>query len=417
MSTKSYLVCRNQVFYYRLKVPTDLRHLIPAVEIKKSLKTKEIDKARSLAASMGYKVHAAFVQLRTGMLSEQQVKEIVSRLLSKKGHNDSATLSSVIDEYVERNERSWTQKTRLEIIASYKLILQIMGNLRLDVLTRQHMINLRNVLLQLPANLQKIYPNKKIDEVLKMPNIVPMSISSVNKHLSRISSLLRFSVLDGHSSVNYAEGLQLQQPIRSDEERKPYSSEDIRNILNALPKDSKRLDRYWIPVIGLYSGMRLDEICQLHLEDVEVLGHIACFNINDDGDKKLKNKASKRIIPVHPKLLELGFMKYVENIRRSEIDRLWPNLIRKRDGYSHDFGKWFQRFNRKHVTKDKAKVFHSFRHVVADTLKQAGVQEIVISEILGHANDSMTMSRYGKRYQPKVLLEALMHLDYGVQDK
>jgi hypothetical protein len=47
-------------------------------------------------------------------------------------------------------------------------------------------------------------------------------------------------------------------------------------------------------------------------------------------------------------------------------------------------------------------------------LKQAGIQEVVIFEIMGHANDSMTMSRYGNRYQPKVLLESMMKLDYGI---
>jgi len=55
------------------------------------------------------------------------------------------------------------------------------------------------------------------------------------------------------------------------------------------------------------------------------------------------------------------------------------------------------------------------RHMVTDCMKQAGVQEIVIAEIIGHANNSMTTGRYGKRYQPKVLLEALMQLDYGVE--
>jgi integrase len=60
-------------------------------------------------------------------------------------------------------------------------------------------------------------------------------------------------------------------------------------------------------------------------------------------------------------------------------------------------------------------VFHSFRHTVTDTLKQAGVSETVIAEIVGHSNSgSMTMGRYGKRYQPKVLLEALLKLDYGI---
>jgi integrase len=56
------------------------------------------------------------------------------------------------------------------------------------------------------------------------------------------------------------------------------------------------------------------------------------------------------------------------------------------------------------------------RHTVADTLKQAGVPEVVISEILGHTHSSITSGRYGKRYQPKVLLDALMKLDYGIED-
>ncbi|HIJ80525.1 MAG TPA: tyrosine-type recombinase/integrase [Desulfuromonadales bacterium] len=60
-------------------------------------------------------------------------------------------------------------------------------------------------------------------------------------------------------------------------------------------------------------------------------------------------------------------------------------------------------------------IFHSMRHTVADTLKQAGVPEVVISEILGHTHMNITSGRYGKRYQPKVLLEALAKLDYDVK--
>lgn len=46
-------------------------------------------------------------------------------------------------------------------------------------------------------------------------------------------------------------------------------------------------------------------------------------------------------------------------------------------------------------------MFHSFRHSLADRLKQAGVQDTLISEILGHTVESVTMGRYGKRYQPR----------------
>ena len=55
------------------------------------------------------------------------------------------------------------------------------------------------------------------------------------------------------------------------------------------------------------------------------------------------------------------------------------------------------------------------RHTVANTLKQAGVSESVIAELVGHSTSgSMTMGRYGKRYQPKLLLEALVQLEYGI---
>ena len=46
------------------------------------------------------------------------------------------------------------------------------------------------------------------------------------------------------------------------------------------------------------------------------------------------------------------------------------------------------RLNRKHVADDPLKTFHSLRHSFADTLKQLGVQENLISELMGHANSS-----------------------------
>jgi integrase len=139
-----------------------------------------------------------------------------------------------------------------------------------------------------------------------------------------------------------------------------------------------------------------------------------CFEINDAGERKVKTQGSKRIIPVHPRLLDLGFDKYVEGRAAIGATKLWENLEPNKYGYwGKKLGNWYGRFNRKHVTLDPKKNFHSFRHTVANTLKQAGVVEGVIAEILGHSNGkSITMGRYGKRYRPKVLLESLVRLEY-----
>jgi integrase len=167
----------------------------------------------------------------------------------------------------------------------------------------------------------------------------------------------------------------------------------------------------------MYSGMRLNEICQLYVSDLIELDGLVCFDVNDEADKRLKNKSSRRVVPVHPELLKLGLMEYVKKMKGSANPRLWMNLSYGRDGYGQHFSRWFQRYNRKYITQDPKKVFHSLRHTVADTLKQAGVETSVISELLGHSHDkgNMTLSRYGKRYRPKVLLDALMKLDYGFE--
>ena len=57
------------------------------------------------------------------------------------------------------------------------------------------------------------------------------------------------------------------------------------------------------------------------------------------------------------------------------------------------------------------------RHCLADNLKQRGVDGNIIGEILGHSSGSITLARYGKAYIPKVLLEALKKLEYGIDEE
>ncbi|MFS8159545.1 MAG: tyrosine-type recombinase/integrase [Candidatus Roizmanbacteria bacterium] len=337
------------------------------------------------------------------------------------GQGSDITVSKLIEDHVKEAQQanSWTEKSLAENESIYKVFLEIMGNRELKTITHQDLIACRDKLVKLPANRGKnpILRDKTIIEILAIKNITPMSLVTINKYLSRISSLFKWAAKHHYISVNVAEGLSLPNKKRASEDRESYSIEDIQAILGNLKQDPAKPERYWIPMIGLYSGMRLDEICQLHIEDIVELDKIKCININESGDKKLKTQSSERIVPIHPKLVELGLIKYVDSQRASGKTRLWENLKKGRDGYSHDFGKWYQRFNRQEITKNPKRVFHSLRHTLANNLKQKGVQEVVIAEILGHSVDSMTMSRYGKRYEPKVLLEALSLIDYHKKDK
>lgn len=413
----NHVFVRNDIYYYRANVPVDLRHHFSTTEIKQSLKTKDAKLAKVMASSLEYKVQQTFCMIRTGMLPDDMVRSLVCELQPHKAQNATKKLlSGLIDGYVQVNESKWTYKTKLEVIGCLKLVVDVMGDLEVKAINKQNVADFRSKLMKLPANMYKSYPGKTVEAILAMADIEPMSINSVNKHIMRLNALLSYAVSEGTIPVNYAQGMMLSDKRRTDELRKVYSIEDLNVIVRNLPREQARPERFWIPMIAMYSGMRLDEICQLYVEDVQQVDEVWCFSINAEKDKKLKNPASKRVVPIHPVLMSAGLLRYVDKVKSSGDPRLWMNLSwRKADGYGNAVGNWYRRFNREYVSKDEGKVFHSFRHTVTDTLKQIGVAETVIAEIVGHSTSgSMTMGRYGKRYQPKVLLEALVKLDYGI---
>jgi len=344
-------------------------------------------------------------------------------MLTASQEKPGVMLSTAIREYVEEHSAGehWTKKTRAESEGIYKLLIGIVGDRDTRELDYKILADFRGALTRYPsnANKKKEYRGKSIREILQMEIANPLSISSVNKYIIRIGAFLKWCVKRGYVEANYAEGLTIaKRNTKEEEEREIYSQEDLKRLIESPLSGFRkaRPERFWIPLIGLYTGMRLNEICQLYLEDIREEQGILCFDVNDKGDKRLKNASSERVIPIHSALLDLGIREYVEALRADGKVRLWENLKKKRDGYSQSFGRWFQRHNRKYVTENRKRVFHSFRHTLADNLKQRQVNDLIIGEILGHSHGSITSSRYGKSYEPRVLLDALTTLDYGVSD-
>ncbi|WP_169308690.1 site-specific integrase [Citrifermentans bemidjiense] len=306
----------------------------------------------------------------------------------------------------------------MENEASLRLLLDVIGDGAIENIDRKTASLLRDALCILPANVYKVLPGIPVSRVLEelktgCSSHPPMSTTTVNKHLSRFSTLLAYCVREGILRSNPAEGMTLKRKRKADEERKAYSPQDLKMIFENLRYHDSEPERYWIPILSMYTGLRLDELCQLYTEDVTEYDGVHCISVADTQDKKVKTLSSRRIVPVHPRLVKLGFLAYVRKAKANGQLRLWMNLKRRdADGYGSAYGKVFQRFNRKYITNDPLKTFHSFRHTFANSLKQQGVQESLIAEILGHTNPSITTGRYGKRFQPRVLLEAIKKLEF-----
>lgn len=347
-------------------------------------------------------------------------------------------LSKLVGEFVHERAGSgrWRDRSKAEAVSALNLFIRIVGQGQsppdrpVGELTRRDISAYRDALQRWPLHAEKKaqYRGKSAAEILKLATGGPdgpgrtISPTTINQHVGYVQSFIRWAVSSGHIEINIAEGLKLKKSKKASEERESYSTDDLKRILSSpiyrtpsgttdLP--AKQPERYWIPLIALLSGMRLNEVAQLHLGDVRVVDDIPCFDINAEGEKALKNAASKRTVSIHPTLLELGFMGYVEGLRQRGKKRLWENLTKKRNGFGHSFSRWWGRYSREHVTTNPLRVFHSFRAGFITSMLNAGVEKELVQALVGHASGSITGDRYFKGYEPRILLAAISRLSYG----
>jgi intergrase/recombinase len=214
-----------------------------------------------MAVSLEYKLQQTFCMIRSGMLSDDVIQGLVIELQPSKAPKTRGTLlSGIVDDYIEGNESKWTYKTKLEVMGCLKLVVDVIDNIEVKAIHKQTVHDFKGKLMKLPANMYKCYSGKSVQEILLLPDVEPMSVNSVNKHIMRLNALLAYAVREGIVSVNCAQGMMLTDKRRTDEQRKVYSSEDLQTIVNNLPREQGRQERYWIPIIAMYSGLRLDEM-------------------------------------------------------------------------------------------------------------------------------------------------------------
>ncbi|EPC3540913.1 tyrosine-type recombinase/integrase [Aeromonas hydrophila] len=160
------------------------------------------------------------------------------------------------------------------------------------------------------------------------------------------------------------------------------------------------VDDYWIPLVLLHTGARPAEICQLRVSDVMTQDNIACFNITDEGEaQSIKNGNSRRLVPIHSRLIALGFLHYVELRRRQGHVQLFSCTA------TGEFGEWTKNFEcrfSRYLGKlgfvaGQRPTAYGFRHTVIDELQQRDTPEHAVADLAGHSKIGFTYRHYGKK--------------------
>lgn len=156
--------------------------------------------------------------------------------------------------------------------------------------------------------------------------------------------------------------------------------------------------RYWLPHLMMHSGARPGELAQLLIDDVRQMHGVWVFHITDEGDdqKRIKTRGSYRVVPVHSKLIEMGFLDHIEAMRAAGEARVFPEAERNAHGqiaakFEKKFGLYLGKLGLK---EGRGLSLYSFRHGFADAMRRAGYMDDDFGFLMGHSKFSMT-ERYG----------------------
>jgi hypothetical protein len=174
-----YLYRRRQVYHFRIRIPLDLLPYLPYPELVKSLRTKDPKLAQISVTPIAKKVEEVFTLLRAELIdkiqAEKRLDVILQRRRSREVHDsakvDAVILSTAIKQFIEDRRHGWGPKTKLENEGSYRLILDIVGDLIVNQIDRNMARTLRDTLLRIPPNVYKVFPELPLQEVLERNDV------------------------------------------------------------------------------------------------------------------------------------------------------------------------------------------------------------------------------------------------------
>ncbi|EJE4224558.1 site-specific integrase [Vibrio parahaemolyticus] len=271
-------------------------------------------------------------------------------------------------------------------------LIEVIGDLDVTEVTRAHIVEFRDTLLQLPKSKIASIRNRPLleqIELVKIQGLETLSATTVKNCLRKASVVFSYAIELGIIDSNPHVGVRVATAEKKTEasEGKGYTDSEILRLFQADVFNDANARKpygmacYWVPLLCRYTGARLEEMSQLHKSDVSQSDSgIHYLNIRRGEGQSVKNNSSLRHVPIPAHLIELGFLDYVAE----SVGFLFPELKENKYGKkSAALSKWWGQTVRSlgiHTTQPA----HAFRHTFKTALRRLGIADTVSDAITGH---------------------------------
>lgn len=442
MPDTKYLFKRGEVYYYKRKLPTWMQDGY-GIFFTKSLKTRDIREARNRRDLMHTEYLNAVREAEDDGGNEPIVLRMAKELHALKGSpydtpegNNEEALWSILEQYIQKH-----QDDEPELInQAIKIMRAAPGSRYLDELLREYERECAEKLTNGTVYSRMRYVNIWADSIGRNAPIHSCldpddAWEFVNQHIRsssvtdktksrRLNTLVLFFdwlISQRIVTTNPFAGIRLNtikgrrggdKTENGTVSRAAWKDDQLQALLAEFDRVSQtgksRVERNnagrckTITLIALYTGMRLNEICSLQVEDCTD----GIFSVREG-----KTEAALREIPIHSALETLVNNLVDNRVSGPLITGLVPGGLDKRPGVN--LSKVFGR-TKKSLGFPPELVFHSLRHTFITALERADVSVILIERLVGHKINNLAFGTYSKGQTIGVLREAIEKVSFSL---
>jgi integrase len=220
--------------------------------------------------------------------------------------------------------------------------------------------------------------------------------------LAPVRAIFQWAVDNRKLDTNPASRISINLKRRPEDGRRGYADDEAKIILRAA-RTEKESHKRWVPWVCAYTGARIAEICQLRSEDIKRIDEIWCIAFAADAGS-LKNVNSERVVPVHPALVDEGFLKFAASAGKGP---LFPDLSEDRFGRrggngTKILGRWIKSLG---VVDKRLAPNHSWRHRIKTLGRRNGLALDILDAMTGHGRKTVA-DTYGE-FPPDAMLREL----------
>jgi len=261
-------------------------------------------------------------------------------------------------------------------------------------------------------------PQSHTNTISRLKHIAKLLSSLVKRREldASVLGVLQAALIGTSSQRDRSEPLPLDLGEHAEDGYVAFSREDLLRLFHPVvyaAHSAGDAPRYWIPLLGRLTGCRLNEIAQANVLDIRIYDGIPCLFVTSidrkaDGKvlpvekrligvKRLKTKAGRRAIPLHPELIRLGFLEYVRQRISEDSHSLFDLQWMPKDGFGKYPGRDFRNMSEAvGFWEKKRKVFHSFRSTISQQLEDAELEDSLIDRFLGHSINTVRQEHYNR---------------------